>query len=218
MTKFPDISLTLVKWPKFPDIFSKFPDNSLTWRKFCFSLTFPWHVATLYLLTAYVVRWEGNVFTCVCPSICLSTPGGVPWPGPGGGGGGILAKSRWERCPTSGTPPVGPGQGVPNRGYPTMATPIRPGRGGTLTGVPHLGYPHQNWPGDTPPQVHPLLDLAGGYPLSDLAGGTLTGYPISYRITDGVLDTPRSVCLLRSRRRTFLLKKRLKSTSNNNDL
>ena len=47
MTKFPDISLTLVKWPKFPDIFSKFPDNSLTWRKFCFSLTFPWHVATL---------------------------------------------------------------------------------------------------------------------------------------------------------------------------
>ena len=27
MTKFPDISLTLVKWPKFPDIFSKFPDN-----------------------------------------------------------------------------------------------------------------------------------------------------------------------------------------------
>ena len=39
MTKFPDISLTLVKWPKFPDIFSKFPDNSLTWRKFCFSLT-----------------------------------------------------------------------------------------------------------------------------------------------------------------------------------
>ena len=47
MTKFPDISLTLVKWPKFPDIFSKFPDNSLTWRKFCFCLTFPWHVATL---------------------------------------------------------------------------------------------------------------------------------------------------------------------------
>ena len=47
MTKFPDISLTLVKCPKFPDIFSKFPDNSLTWRKFCFSLTFPWHVATL---------------------------------------------------------------------------------------------------------------------------------------------------------------------------
>ena len=35
MTKFPDMG----KWPKFPDIFSKFPDFSLTWRKFCFSLT-----------------------------------------------------------------------------------------------------------------------------------------------------------------------------------
>ena len=51
MTKFPDNSLTLIKWPKFPDIFSKFPDNSLTWRKFCFSLTFPWHVATLSSFT-----------------------------------------------------------------------------------------------------------------------------------------------------------------------
>ena len=40
MTKFPDNSLTLVKWTKFPDIFSKFPDNSLTWRKFCFSPDF----------------------------------------------------------------------------------------------------------------------------------------------------------------------------------
>ena len=53
MTKFPDISLTLVKWPKFPDIFSKFPDNSLTWRKFCFSLTFPWQVATLQKSSHY---------------------------------------------------------------------------------------------------------------------------------------------------------------------
>ena len=39
MTKFPDNSLTLVKWTKFPDIFSKFPENSLTWRKFCFLAT-----------------------------------------------------------------------------------------------------------------------------------------------------------------------------------
>ena len=39
MTKFPDNSQTLVKWSKFPDIFSKFPDFFLTWRKFCFSLT-----------------------------------------------------------------------------------------------------------------------------------------------------------------------------------
>ena len=41
ITKFPDNSLTSVKWPKFLDIFPKFPDFSLTWRKF------PWHVATL---------------------------------------------------------------------------------------------------------------------------------------------------------------------------
>ena len=60
-------------------------------------------------------------------------------------------------------------------------------------GVPHLRYPHQTWWGG-----YPTL----GTPQSDLAdrGG---GYPTSYRITDGVLDTPRSVCLLRSRRRTF---------------
>ena len=44
MTKFPDNSLTWVKWQKFPDIFQ----NSLTWRKFCFSLIFPWCVATCY--------------------------------------------------------------------------------------------------------------------------------------------------------------------------
>ena len=35
----------------------------------------------------------------------------------------------------------------------------------------------------------------GGYPCQ---GGTPP------RVTDGVLDTPQSVCLLRSRRRTFL--------------
>ena len=58
MTKFPDNSLTLVKWTKFPDIFSKFPDNSLTWRKFCFSLTFQWYVATLNLV--YCTGWVGG--------------------------------------------------------------------------------------------------------------------------------------------------------------
>ena len=51
ITKFPDNSLTWVKCPKFPDIFSKFPDFSLTWRKFCFPLTFLWHVATLKIHT-----------------------------------------------------------------------------------------------------------------------------------------------------------------------
>ena len=49
----------------------------------------------------------------------------------------------------------------------------------------------------------PPLDLARGNP----GGG---GYSTSYRITDGVLDTSRSVCLLRSRRRTFLFFVKLK--------
>ena len=64
MTKFPDMtsqnSLTLVEWPKFPDIISKFLDFSLTWRKFCFSLTFPWHVATLLVTGATGVNISGQ--------------------------------------------------------------------------------------------------------------------------------------------------------------
>ena len=55
------------------------------------------------------------------------------------------------------------------------------------------GYPD----GGTLPQVPPCHTWLGGTPT----GG---GYPTSYRITDGVLDTPRSECLLRWRRRTFL--------------
>ena len=78
----------------------------------------------------------------------------------------------------------GPARGYSCQGYPTSGTPIRPG-----WGVPLQEYP------------------TSGTPLSDLArgeGGTLPG-GTPLRQTDGVLDTPRSVCLLRSRR-TFLLK------------
>ena len=83
----------------------------------------------IILPTAYVVRREGNVLTRVCPSFCLSTPGGR-YPG---------------QIEAGGVPQPGPARG------------------------------------DTP---------AGGYPCR--------GYPTLYRITDGVHDTPRSVCLLRS--------------------
>ena len=59
-------SLTWFKWPKFPDIWHFF-QNSPTWRKFCFSLTFPWHVATLtcntVLLSFEREFNEQNVFT-----------------------------------------------------------------------------------------------------------------------------------------------------------
>ena len=85
---------------------------------------------------------------------------------------------RWG----SGVPPVRPGWGVPHLGYPSVGSgwgrgyPCQ-GEGTSALGVPHLGYPpSQTWPGDTP--------AWGGTPW--------------------VLDTPRSVCLLRSLRRTFL--------------
>ena len=103
-------------------------------------------------------------------------------------------------------------------GYPDQ---VQPAGGDTLTGgVPHLGYPHPIGPGwggvsrqggGTPPQVPPIRPGEEvpkvGYPPRQTwpGGGTPRGgYSTSYRITDGVLDTRRSVCLLRSRRRTFL--------------
>ena len=89
-------------------------------------------------------------------------------------------------------------------GAPPWVPPVRPGRRGyTDWGVPHLTY--------LPPS-----DLAGGYPEGGIpprvspphqtwpGGGTPTRGGTPPQITDGVLDTPRSVCLLRSRRMTFL--------------
>ena len=139
--------------------------------------------SVLLLPTAYVVRREGYVLTRVCPSIRLSTPRG----------GGTRARSRWGGGGTPArsdrrVPQPGPGGGgVPHlaggyppsdlaRGYPTSGTPPSDLGVPLLGEVPHLGYhPCQTWPGGTPP-----------------------------RVTDGVLDMPRSVSLLRSRRRTFL--------------
>ena len=77
-------------------------------------------------------------------------------------------------------PSAARGSRVAHLGHP----PIRPGQGYPCWGVPPLGYSPS--------------DLAGGgYPCR---GGGVT----PPQVTDGVLDTPRSVCLLRSRRRTFL--------------
>ena len=89
-------------------------------------------------------------------------------------------------CPQGGTPP-GQAGGTPARGVPqpspTGGYPSQVQMGGTLArsdgGVPEVGYP--------PSQVR--------WGVSPLPGD---------RTADGVLDTPRSVCLLRSRR-TFLL-------------
>ena len=46
---FPDIP----KNPKIPWLSTKFPDISLTWKKYFFSLTFPWRVATLFMLVGH---------------------------------------------------------------------------------------------------------------------------------------------------------------------
>ena len=127
----------------------------------------------------------------VHPSFCLSTPRGrgVPWPGPARGvpqpGPGGVPK------PGPGVPKAGPGGGGTQArsrwgGYPSQVQV-----GGTPTGGPHLGFPHQTWyptSGTPPGQTWP-----GGAPTG--GGG------VPHQV---VLDTPRSVCLLRSCRRTFL--------------
>ena len=96
-----------------------------------------------------------------------------------------------------GVPWSGPAGGYPAGGYPGQVPPIRPGQdggypaGGTLVRYPPArsggGYPAWGvpWPGTPPHKVR----TGGGYPG---------------RTTEGVLNTRRAVCLLRSRRRTFL--------------
>ena len=133
-------------------------------------------------ITDHVRSTTGRLCFDSCLSICLSTPGGVPQPGPapqvppvrpGWGGypdGGV---------PTLDTPASDLAGGYPNRGgvphleYHPLS--IGPGRGetptgGTLTGVPYLSthpstpHPHQTWSGGTPSRVphSPQSDLAGG--------------------------------------------------------
>ena len=152
--------------------------------------TLPFGFATSFLPTVCIVRREGNVFTRVCPSIHPSI------------------------CPQGGTPARGGSQPGPAGRYPTSGTP--------LSGVPpppsHFwcqGYPPARsdrgvpLPGGTPPQPPssppPHLTCSG----DTLPGGTpLQG-------TDGVLDMPRSICLLRSCSRTFLFLVKSLSLSEN---
>ena len=93
-------------------------------------------------------------------------------------------------------PPGGvPGSGTPPGGYPGPGTPLGvPGPPTPPGGVPRSRYP----PGGTPIWVPPQ----GGVPRSRYPPPR-GGYP--GRTTEGVLTTRRAVCLLRSRRRTFLL-------------
>ena len=136
-----------------------------------------------FLPPTYVVRREGNSFTLL---VC-SHLGGYPYPimlcnitqnamGQTARGG-YPARSSWE----GGTLPGGGGGCPAGWGVPCWGVPCQ---GGTLPGGAQVGFP--------PPQ--PGQD--GGVPCR---GG---GYPV--RTTEGVLTTRRAVCLLRSRRRTFL--------------
>ena len=134
-----------------------------------------------FLPPAYVVRREGNVLTRVCPSICLST-GGYPYP--------IMLCNITQNA--MGQTPVG---GYP---YPIMLCNITQNTtgqtpGGTQPGPAGGGYPARGYPCRVPP---PPVRTGGTLP-------GLGGYP--GRITEGVLTTRWAVCLLRSRRRTFLL-------------
>ena len=114
--------------------------------------------------------------------------------------GGTPARSSQGSTPPRVPPQSDLARGYPFWGYPTLDTLIRPG-GGTPAGVPHIKYPHQTLLAIRP-RGYPTSGIAP-HPQSDLAGGG-GGAGAPPRVTDGVLDTPRSVCLLRSCRRIFL--------------
>ena len=133
-----------------------------------------------------------SVHLSVCPQ--GGTPPGQGWGTPPGQGWGTPARSSWGD-------PTWPGRG----GYPSHIQ-----MGGTLARSVS-GVPSQVQTGGGTPS-----NLGWGVPLPGPEGGTpqqrypphrvppWQGVPPQYRAADGVLDTPRSVCLLRSRRRTFL--------------
>ena len=170
----------------------------------------------IYLPPAYVVRREGNSFTLfVCPhggGLGQVPPQGV-YPGqvpPQGGYPGQVP-------PLGGTQVWVPPRGVPRSRYP-------PGGGTQVRVPPQGGYPGQVPPGGvrvryppwggtrvrypSPGGVPRFRYPPGGVRVPPPLGGYLGqvpprgGYP--GRTTEGVLTTWRAVCLLRSRRRTFL--------------
>ena len=67
-------------WQNSLTFFSKFLDFSLTWRKFCFSLTLPWHVATLTMdptgnnITRRRLGFWFTMTTYIIAKYCFSVP------------------------------------------------------------------------------------------------------------------------------------------------
>ena len=148
------------------------------WKNLMTSWPLLGKITLKFLPRAYVVRREGNVLTRVCPSVCPQ--GGYPYP--------IMLCNISQNAM---------GQ-TPGGGY-----PARSSRGGG-------GYPARSsrGGGGVPCQVQ----LGGGTLLGGYSGreppparsGWEGGYPV--RTTEGVVTTRQAVCLLRSCRRTFLLR------------
>ena len=140
--------------------------------------------------------WHASVH----PWFCLST-GGVPI--------SHNALQHFPECHEAAGRVPGPPQG----GYPGQVPPWggtwsgTPGGGGVPgSGTPPGGVPSQVPPGGYLGQVPPRGVPKSGTPPR--GGGTRVRYPpggYPARTTEGVLTTRRAVCLLRSRRRTFLL-------------
>ena len=120
-----------------------------------------------------------------------------------------ITQNSMGQTPGGGTQPA-PAGGVPCqvrthgtllRGYPGRVPP-RPGQqGGSQVGNPPSRVPPTGYPPDQDGGT-----LLGGYPGRVHPPGQVRmggGYPV--RTTEGVLTTRWAVCLLRSRRRTFLL-------------
>ena len=95
------------------------------------------------------------------------------------------------------------------------------------TGVPRSGPDKGGYPSQVQmrrvPQPSPDRGVPRSGPDRGILSGPGRGTPQQgwgtpqYRIADGVLDTPRSVCVLRSRRRTVLLKHKNQNASPKND-
>ena len=104
------------------------------------------------------------------------------------------------------------GEGYPGQVQVGEGTLARSSWGGTpcQVGTPSLlggGLPKLRW-GASPARSDGMGDTQGGVPPPRQGLGTPP--PPRYRTTDGVLDSPRSVCLLHSRRRPFLFGLKIK--------
>ena len=131
-----------------------------------------------------------SVHPSIHASICLSMGGGgVPQPGPARGGGTPARSSLG--VPRFRYPLLDLAGGVPQPGCPPRVPPsARSGQG-----VPQPGGCLPG-PGYTPPGQD------RGYKSHISARGVPTQGTPQYRTAHGVLDKRRSVCLMRSRRRT----------------